>query len=200
MILREAVSNLIHLEWLRWAKTIIATEPNLTEVRKKRWESEGFMDYNDLSEEQKNLDRMFADKFIELSNLIVKDRFLDQSECVKRLCDDYKKHKNLFIAFDFDNTVFDFHNVGDTFPKMESLLRMLKSLGFNLILFTGNEGEKLDSIISYCKERGYEPTYINENPIMKTRKPYYNILLDDRAGLNGAYQTLLLALNFIQNA
>jgi hypothetical protein len=32
---------------------------------------------------------------------------------------------------------------------------------------------------------------------MKTTKPYYNILLDDRAGLNDAYQTLVLTLNIL---
>lgn len=32
---------------------------------------------------------------------------------------------------------------------------------------------------------------------MKTRKPYYNILLDDRAGLGEAYQILLLTLNSV---
>lgn len=199
-MLREKTSELIHNEWEIWARTMIEKEPNISEERKQRWINECFKPYNELSEEMKDLDRLFADKFIELSESIVKDRFLDQTECVKRLYNDYKTHNNLFVAFDFDNTVFDFHGIGDTFPKIESLLRKLKNLGFNLILFTGNEGEKLDSIIAYCKERGYEPTYVNENPIMKTTKPYYNILLDDRAGLNDAYQTLLLTLNLIQNA
>lgn len=125
------------------------------------------------------------------------DRYLAISECVNRLVLDYKKHGNLFIAFDFDNTVFDYHKVGDTFPKLENLLRFLKLNNFNLILFTGNEDDKLIEIIDYCKSNGYEPTYVNENPIMKTRKPYYNILLDDRAGLNDAYQTIVLTLNIL---
>lgn len=79
-------------------------------------------------------------------------------------------------------------------------MRELKRLNITLILFTGNEGDKLVNIVEYCKNNGYEPTFINENPIMDTRKPYYNILLDDRAGLNDAYQTILLTLNFIKNA
>ncbi|MDO8609634.1 MAG: HAD family hydrolase [bacterium] len=127
----------------------------------------------------------------------MEDRYLDLTENVKRLVFDYEKHKNLFIAFDFDNTVFDFHKVGDTFPKIERLLRFLKAHDFKLILFTGNEGEKLQEIILYCKEHGYEPDYANESPVMKTTKPYFNILLDDRAGLNEAYQTLLLTLNIL---
>ena len=113
----------------------------------------------------------------------MEDRYLNISECTKRLYNEYLKYDNLFVAFDFDNTVFDYHKVGDTFPKVESLLRELKDLNITLILFTGNEGDKLVNIVEYCKNNGYEPTFINENPIMDTRKPYYNILLDDRAGV-----------------
>jgi phosphoglycolate phosphatase-like HAD superfamily hydrolase len=103
----------------------------------------------------------------------MQDRYLNQLECVDRLVNDYKKHNNLFIAFDFDNTVFDYFGTGEIYPKLESLLRYLKQNGFKLILFTGNEDEKLDKIVEYSKNRGYEPDFINENPIMKTRKPYY---------------------------
>lgn len=127
----------------------------------------------------------------------MEDRYLDLNESVKRLVIDYKKHGNLFVAFDFDNTVFDYFGTGETYPKLEKLLRFLKQNGFKLILFTGNENEKLKDIVRYCTEHGYSPDFINENPIMETRKPYYNILLDDRAGLNDAYQTLVLTLNIL---
>lgn len=128
---------------------------------------------------------------------MIQDRYLDLNEGVKRLVSDYKKHGNLFVAFDFDNTVFDYFTQGDTYPKIEGLLCFLKKIGFKLILFTGNEGAKLDDIVEYCNERGYRPDYVNESPVMKTTKPYYNILLDDRAGLNDAYQTLVLTLNIL---
>ena len=134
---------------------------------------------------------------MDFKNSTASDRYLSTSESVKRLVNDYKTHGNLFVAFDFDNTVFDYHQVGDIFPKIEELLVRLHKLGINLILFTGNEGEKLDTIVKYCADRGYAPDFINENPIMKTRKPYYNILLDDRAGLGEAYQILLLTLNSV---
>jgi hypothetical protein len=125
------------------------------------------------------------------------DRYLDYTESLARLIEDHIKHGSLFVAFDFDNTVFDYFGVGDEYPKIESLLKFLKSIGMKLILFTGNEGEKLNEIISYCDKRGYAPDYVNENPIMKTRKPYYNILLDDRAGLGEAYKTICQTLNAI---
>jgi hypothetical protein len=125
----------------------------------------------------------------------MQDRYLNINQSVKRLIADYKTHGNLFVAFDFDSTVFDYFNIGDTYPKLESLLRFLKVNNFKLILFTGNEGEKLQIIIDYCTLHGYAPDYVNESPVMKTVKPYYNILLDDRAGLSDAYQTLIITLN-----
>lgn len=120
----------------------------------------------------------------------MEDRYLDTFESISRLRRELIQYKSIYIAFDFDNTVFDFHKVGDEFPKVEHLLRLAKACGQKLILFTGNEGEKLDVIVQYCAEHGYKPDFINENPLMDTRKPYYNILLDDRAGLNESYTIL----------
>jgi hypothetical protein len=125
------------------------------------------------------------------------DRYFNSEQCVDRLFNDYKQHGNLFVAFDFDDTVFDFHNKGDCFPKMESLLRELFDRKFTLILFTCNEDNNLDTAVKYCTERGYTPTYVNENPIMDTRKPYYNILFDDRSGLSEAYCNMYSVLNKI---
>lgn len=50
----------------------------------------------------------------------------------------------------------------------------------------------------YCFHFGIKVDYINESPIMNTRKPYYNILLDDRAGLQEAADTLNSVLNLIE--
>ena len=128
----------------------------------------------------------------------MEDRFLNISESVSRLIEDFYEYKNLYIAFDFDNTVFDYNNVGDTFPKLEKLLRYLKKhKEFTLILFTANSGSRLDWIVDYCEEHGYTPDHINENPVWSTVKPLYSILLDDRAGLNEAYQILLTTLKLL---
>lgn len=128
----------------------------------------------------------------------MEDRYLNISESVKRLVSDYKKHRNLIVAFDFDSTVFDYFELGDIYPKIESLLIFLKKNNFTLILFTGSEGDKLKDAIEYCNNRGYAPDYVNCSPIEShTKKPYYNILLDDRAGLNDSYQTLITTLNIL---
>ena len=129
----------------------------------------------------------------------MEDRYLNDEETYNRLMIEYKKYGSLFVAFDFDNTVFDYHKTGDIFPKLEELLIKCRRFNMKLILFTANEGEKLPEIIKYCKERGYEPDYVNESPISPTRKPYYNILLDDRAGLKSSYDVLSKLLFQIEN-
>ena len=117
----------------------------------------------------------------------------------ERLRGDFLKHGSLFVAFDYDNTVFDYHNIGVDYSDIVNLLRQCRDLGFTLILFTGNEGERLDKILDDLRERDIPYDLINENPIMNTRKPYYNILLDDRAGLVEAYGTLKKLVNELRN-
>ncbi|CAH8281261.1 hypothetical protein EV196_101341 [Mariniflexile fucanivorans] len=117
----------------------------------------------------------------------------------ERLKKDYQQHKSIFVAYDYDNTVFDYHNQGISYIKIIGLLRVCKSLGFTLILFTGNEGDQLEIIKEDLINRNIPYDLINENPLMKTRKPYYNILLDDRAGLKEAYYNLKKLTNDIRN-
>ena len=117
----------------------------------------------------------------------------------QRLQNDYLEHGSIFVAYDYDNTVFDYHHQGVDYTKIINLLSVCKSLGFTLILFTGNEGEELENVKNDLKKRNIPFDLVNENPLMKTRKPYYNILLDDRAGLEEAYNHLKKLTDAIQN-
>lgn len=127
----------------------------------------------------------------------MKDKYFDLNENIERLVRTFNKNRNLFIAFDFDHTVADFDSPGDSFPKMEDLLRFLKKQGFMLILFTCAEEAHLKKRIVYCTSHDFAPDYINENPILNSKKPHYDILLDDKAGLNEAYQILVATLNML---
>ena len=118
------------------------------------------------------------------------DRFFQFSEQEERLWKEYQSHKKLIVAFNFDSTVFDPNKKGDTFDHIEALLRKCVEHEFILMLFTTRERKQLTSAVEYCKSKGYEPNYVNISPVSKTRKPFYNILLDDRSGLFEAYQTL----------
>lgn len=119
----------------------------------------------------------------------MEDRYMYYDDCFNRLMLDIKTHGKLIIAFDFDNTIFDFHNSGDTYPMVVKLLQEAKEKGHTLLLFTANENLKL--CIQFCEDNFIKPDYVNDSPVNPGgRKPYYNILLDDRAGLGMCYSLL----------
>ena len=57
----EELAELEHKQWMQWAKDILKTE-DITEERSKRWKEESFKSYKDLTEEQKDMDREWAEK------------------------------------------------------------------------------------------------------------------------------------------
>ena len=119
------------------------------------------------------------------------DFYLNKENAYKRLLKEYKKYDSLIVAYDFDNTVYDFHQQGWQFEKIIALLKALKSIGCHLIIFTANENE--DFVKRYCKSQQIPFDSINENPPFyqsSARKIYYNALLDDRAGLSEVYENL----------
>ena len=118
---------------------------------------------------------------------------LSHDDQVERLRCEKAAHGSLFIAFDFDSTIFDYHNIGQCVADVISLLKQCSDDGHKMILLTSNEDEeKLAFIRYYCKHYGIRIDYVNENPeVCKgCRKPYYNILIDDRAGINEACEVL----------
>lgn len=62
IVLREEIAELIHKEWVEWAKCI---ENEVSNDRKQRWETV-YGEYQSLSEKMKDKDRVYADKIIEL--------------------------------------------------------------------------------------------------------------------------------------
>ena len=123
--------------------------------------------------------------------------FFDKG-AIERLIKEYETYGNLIIGFDFDNTIFDYHNKGGNYSKIISLLQDCKELGFTLCLYTLelNE-ERLKWKILYCKYYGIEPSYVNDSPILKGhKKPFFNVLLDDRAGLESSYNILKAVVDY----
>lgn len=118
---------------------------------------------------------------------------------VERLIKEYETHGKLVVGFDFDNTIFDVHNNGCNYSNIINILKECKALGFILCLYTLELREEwLKWKIDYCKHFGIEPDYVNDSPILQgAKKPFFNILLDDRAGLESAYLTLKTVINYI---
>jgi predicted HAD superfamily phosphohydrolase YqeG len=129
----------------------------------------------------------------------MQDEYLVLNSSFLRLKKEYEEYGSLVIAFDFDNTVFDFHKKGETYEQVIDLLKKLKEAGCYLIVFTANEDTRF--ITRYLLENQIPFDSINENPPFfksKATKIYFNALLDDRAGLVQVYQELSLLLTLIQ--
>ena len=116
-----------------------------------------------------------------------------------RLIEEYEKYHNLIIGFDFDNTICGLDN--ESISKVILLLQECKKLGFTLCLYTISASDEwLEWKVKYCEYFGISPNYVNDSPVLRgNRKPFFNILLDDRAGLTEACICLENVVNYIQN-
>lgn len=129
------------------------------------------------------------------------DPYLVDLNSVKRLVIEWARHKSLIIAYDYDNTVFDYHNVGYSFENIINTLRECKKYGAKFIVFSCSPKDRHPEMIKYLNDNNIPWDTINEN-ILKLHggegKLFYNILLDDRAGLKSAYSILNMALTVIE--
>jgi len=128
------------------------------------------------------------------------DYYLENINVVNRLVEEYRKYQSIVVAYDFDNTVYDYHQKGLKFEKVIALLRELKQFNSYLIVFTASTN--LEFVRDYLVENEIPFDSINENPpfhISESRKIYYNILLDDRAGLLQCYENLNELLKIIKS-
>lgn len=128
------------------------------------------------------------------------DEYLIPNSSFLRLYNEYQKYGKLVIAYDFDNTIYDFHKKGNSYFQVMELLKELKRIGCICICFTANEDEEF--IRDYCKTWNIPLDKLNENPDFfqsNSKKIYFNALLDDRAGLQQVYQELTLLVNIIKH-
>jgi hypothetical protein len=119
------------------------------------------------------------------------DFYLNAQNSSDRLLGEYNKYGSLVVAFDFDDTVFDFHKKGRVYSDVIKLLQELKSINCYLICWTANENSEM--VVSYLKDKGIPFDALNENPPFfksTSRKVYANAYLDDRAGLRQVYDEL----------
>ena len=116
--------------------------------------------------------------------------FKDQSQLVDKLYEIYKKHGSLYIGVDFDDTIRDFDN-GEIIRPVVEILKQATSLGMKICLYTCREGADLAFAEDFCKKIGLKIDYVNYSPLSPgLRKPLFNILLDDKAGLVSSVRVL----------
>lgn len=114
---------------------------------------------------------------------------------VNKLLKQYKKHGTLIIGVDFDYTIYN-PDLNHMHKDIINFLLDAQSINCKLCLWTANSA-KIPFILNKCKEVGLIFDYINDSPIKieeGIRKPHFNILLDDVAGLS---QTLEILVNVL---
>ncbi|QGQ95639.1 hypothetical protein EHS13_12465 [Paenibacillus psychroresistens] len=130
------------------------------------------------------------------------DFYLEDNNVIERLVTEWKQYNNLVIAYDYDNTVYDYHHKGHKFDEVIQLLRDCKQAGAHLVVFTACVDDMFPTIMEYLQGNDIPFDAINESPsfvpVTGNKKIYYNILLDDRAGLSSAYKCLKTALAIIK--
>jgi len=130
------------------------------------------------------------------------DTFFPIEKCAERLYKEYQKHNKLIIAVDFDDTVYDFHSVDTDHKNTIKILKECSDMGFFVVIFTASRPDRYDFMKMFLEFYGVKVATVNQNPIDlpygNNGKIYYNILLDDRAGLYSAYLTLQMTLHMIK--
>lgn len=107
----------------------------------------------------------------------------------------YEDHGNIIIGTDFDDTIFPFNTDEDNVLRCKKTVLLLSKVK-NYATICLNSVADAQSLV--YKEHimelyGIPPSYVNESPVKKwgeCTKPYFNIYLDDKAGLNEALEVL----------
>ncbi len=115
---------------------------------------------------------------------------------IERLCREWLQYKNIIIAVDYDSTVSPYHTIDnpEDIAKCIELLKKAREVGCYIIVHTSCNEDRYEDIQKTFRDNGITIDSINENPFDlpfgHNRKPYFNILLDDRAGFKEALDIL----------
>ena len=92
---------------------------------------------------------------------------------------------------DFDDTLYDFHNVGRTYTDVMALLKEWEDYS-EVVIFTGNGEDKYPMIENYLAtyEIKYKGINCDSSIEVTGRKTYANVYIDDRGGLPLVYEHL----------
>lgn len=124
----------------------------------------------------------------------------NDERCARRLLWEYQNYDHLIVGVDFDNTIKPVKPDSSCEEVIELLRRCSKDPKITLCLWSicGSQEEEQEKL-NYCESLGISIDYINYSPFQigsySERKQYFNVLLDDRAGLESAYNNLKYVLD-----
>jgi len=133
------------------------------------------------------------------------NRYTNTASCVDKLYREYLKHPKLIVAVDFDSTVYDYEQTGDTYEDTWAVLKRCQDLGFYLVCYTCSAPERYGFIYDYFYTHGITIHGINCNVLPPPAnwgpdaKIYYNIFLEDKSGLGQTLEILETLLTKIEN-
>jgi len=118
---------------------------------------------------------------------------------LSRLYGQYLKHNRIIIAYDIDDTVRPFYckNCDDTIKLIKEAKEVLNAY---FVVYTSNPD--IDGVKKFLKEKELPYDTINENlPFIpySTGKLFYNIFLDDKAGLDQAKSVLRELIGIVKS-
>ena len=127
------------------------------------------------------------------------DYYLCEEHCYQRLKDEFKKYGKLIFCVDFDDTIYDFHQLGRTYDYVIDLLKRWEKYS-EVLIFTGNGDDKNDLIKNYLEQNNIKYSGINCDSSVSFggRKVYANVYIDDRGGLPSVYRILLRLIDKIE--
>lgn len=151
-------------------------------------------------------DSMYQDILEDIKHILSHDTYTDIDKCVERLKSDYRTHHTLIIAYDFDDTVYP-SSTTVVNKAVQQLLRICSLLDFTMICFTARDSEDGIKLVKETLQKlNIRCDYINTDAKQikddmdigsnSFHKVFYNIFLDDRAGLGDATKTLYGFLNW----
>lgn len=116
----------------------------------------------------------------------------------QRLIDEWKEHGRLIVSIDWDDTLVPYKTA--TEDECLELINYIKSIQDKLliIIWTASKPYRYNEIREYCNSVGLEIVGINTPALPNLRfgtesKPYFNLLIDDRAGKQQAIEQLKTA-------
>jgi len=109
---------------------------------------------------------------------------------------EFEKYGKLIIAYDFDYTVHNYQNESFTYQYISNLLRAWRPYA-TFVIFSASPESRFEYIKKYLEDHNLPYDAINEDVIDRadTKKIYYNVFLDDRAGL---YETSKILENILE--
>jgi hypothetical protein len=125
---------------------------------------------------------------------------MEINETVKRLYEEWRTHGKIILAVDFDDTVSPWRlRSQEQCDETIAQVKNAQDVGAYVMIFTACDPDRYAYIHEYMAGKGVKVDTINEPPIKGLRygnfvKPYYNHLLDDRAGLGQAVADLEAAM------